>query len=407
MKQRLLDILICPLDKSPLELRSWEVSEKPLEAQEIARAEQLGIEPSALAKKVVTGVLVNRAAKRLYPIHGGVPRMLTFSTGVSKEFQERHSSRVRSEFPGYEFPDEPSMPGEKDVLRSFSTEWVSYDWDAQSYWNLTPEAWFRCMRFVLQLDRFPVDGKRVLEVGIGIGGVADYMARQEQCEVTGVDLGYAVDAAYKHFGTNPFLHIVQASAFALPFADRTLDFVYSFGVIHHTFSTKTAFDSIARLPKDHGRLYVWVYSPFDERRSVKRRALMAMEGVLRPIIWRLPDKLQNVALAPLVPLYMAHQWMRAVRHPEGAVRYGVREAMHAARDRFTPRYIHRHTEEEVRGWFRSAGYDKLSCGSDLDRPTFVPKAFTTSTGVSGVRGSAATSQQPSAVCARAHKGQPA
>ncbi len=386
MKPRLLDLLVCPLDRSPLELRSWEVVERTLESHEIARAERLGIEPSALASEIVTGVLLNRAAKRLYPIHAGVPRMLTFSTGVSKEFQMRHANRIRDEFPGYVFADEPSMPGEKDVLRSFSNEWVNYDWDSQSYWNLTPDAWFRCMRFVLQIEKFPVAGKRLLEVGIGIGGVADYMARQEQSEMTGVDLGYAVDAAYKHFGENPFLHIVQASAFALPFADRSFDFVYSFGVIHHTFSTKTAFDSLSRLPKDGGRLYVWVYSPFDESRTLKRRALMAMEGALRPIIWRLPDKLQNVALAPLVPLYMAHQWMRSMRHPQGAVRYGVREALHAARDRFTPRYIHRHTEQEVCDWFRSAGYGELSCGGNLDRPSFVPEAFTASTGVSGVRG---------------------
>ncbi|HKD38420.1 MAG TPA: methyltransferase domain-containing protein [Pirellulales bacterium] len=385
MNRRLLDILVCPLDGTPLELRAWEVNERQLDSSEAARAERFGIDPSTLSPETVTGVLVNPSAKRLYPIHGGVSRMLTFSTGVAKEFQNRHSSRLRDEFAGYSFPDEPSMPGERDVLRSFSNEWVNYDWDAQSYWNLTPAAWFRCMRFVLQLDRFSVAGKRVLEVGIGIGGVANYVASNEEGEVVGVDLGYAVDAAYKHFGQNPFLNIVQASAFALPFADRTFDFVYSFGVIHHTFSTKTAFDSISRLPNDRGRLYVWVYSPFDESRTFKRRALMAMEGILRPMIWRLPDRMQNVALAPLVPLYIAHQWMRSLRHPEGAVRYGVREALHAARDRFTPRYIHRHTEEEVCEWFRSAGYGALAPGSELDRPSFVPEAFTASTGVSGIR----------------------
>jgi SAM-dependent methyltransferase len=282
------------------------------------------------------------------------------------------------------------MPGERDVLQSFSTEWVNYDWDSQSYWNLTPEGWFRCMRFVLELDRLPLNGKLVLEVGMGIGGVADYMAREEDCETVAIDLGHAVDAGFKHFGSNPFLHVAQASAFAPPFADRTFDFVYSFGVIHHTFSTKTAFESIARLPKVLGRLYVWVYSPFDERRSLNRRLIMALESVARPIIWRLPTAAQNVALAPLVPLYMIYQWLRSVRHPDGAVRYGVREALHAARDRFTPRYIHRHTEEEVCEWFQAAGYEQLSRGSHLERPEYVPIAFTASTGVSGIRAQATT-----------------
>ena len=385
MKPRLMDHLVCPLDRTPLELHEWEGAEQPLTGEQQARAERRGIDPASLAREIVTGVLVNRSRGIVYPVYQGIPRLLTFPTGVARTFAELHGERLRSELPECSLPNQPAMPGENDVLRTFSSEWVNYDWDGQSYWNLTPEAWFRCMRFVLRLDRFPLDGQLVLEVGMGIGGVADYLAREENCETVGVDLGHAVDAGYRHFGRNPFLHVVQASAFALPFADRRFDFVYSFGVIHHTFSTKTAFDGLTRLPNDHGRLYVWVYSPHDENRTLKRRMLMVTERLLRPIVWRLPERAQSVALAPLVPLYMAHQWFRSLRHQNGAVRYGVREALHAARDRFTPRYIHRHSEEEVCDWFREAGYSELSRGSERPRPDFVPIAFTASTGVSGIR----------------------
>jgi len=311
--------------------------------------------------------------------------LLTFSTGVAETFGTLHADRLRREFPEYSLPKHPSQPGEQDVLRTFSSEWVNYDWDGQSYWNLTPDAWFRCMRFILSLDRWPVQDKLVLEVGIGIGGVSDYMARQEGCEIVGVDLGYAVDAAYRHFGKNPFFHIVQASAFAPPFPNASFDFVYSFGVIHHTFSTKTAFDSISQLPKHGGRLYVWVYSHYDEERSLTRRGLMAVEKVLRPVISRLPETAQGVALAPMVPFYMLYQRLRALRNPQGAVLYGFREAMHAARDRFTPKYIHRHSEEELSGWFRKAGFDDILCHSDVPRPEYVPIAFTASTGVTGIQ----------------------
>ena len=126
----------------------------------------------------------------------------------------QHGEHLAKEFPGYMLPHEASRTGESDVLRTFSSEWLNYDWDGQTYWNLTPDAWFRCMRFMLDLERKPVCGNRAPEVGIGVGGVADYMARQEGCELIGIDLGYAVDVAFKHFGHNPFLHIVQASVCA-------------------------------------------------------------------------------------------------------------------------------------------------------------------------------------------------
>jgi SAM-dependent methyltransferase len=331
--------------------------------------------------------LINRTRKLLYPIYNGVPRLLTYPTGLTTDFQSRFGSRIASEFPGYSFPTENATPGEAEVLRTFSSEWVNYDWDGKSYWNLKPDAWFRCMRFALDLDANPVGGnKLVLEAGIGIGGVSDYVCRTEGCEQVGLDLGYAVDSAYRHFGKNLFLHLVQASVFAPPFAKETFDFVYSFGVIHHTYSTETAFRRLSQLPKQGGRIYIWVYSPYDEQRSGMRRMLMTMENAIRPIMWRMPEKVQTVALSPLVPAYMAAQWLRSVRSDGSVIAYGFREALHAARDRFTPPFVHRHTEEEVGAWFQNAGFGKVTYTGRREKPDYVPVAVTACTGVSGIRG---------------------
>lgn len=385
MKRRLLEHLVCPLDKTRLELHEWDGASNTLSREDEQRAEQFGIPAAELVKEIRTGVLVNSSRKLLYPIMNGVPRMLPFPTGVAAEFQSRFEGRLASEFAGYMFPSQNATPGEAEVLRTFSSEWVNYDWDGKAYWNLNAEAWFRCMRFVLDLDARPLAGKLVLEAGIGIGGVADYVCREEKCELIGLDLGYAVDSAYRHFGKNPFLHLVQASVFAPPFAGQMFDFVYSFGVIHHTYSTKTAFESLSRLPKQGGRIYVWVYSPYDEQRNGLRRALMAMENIARPVLWRMPETVQTVALAPLVPAYMAAQWLRSVRSDGTVVPYGFREALHAARDRFTPPFVHRHTEEEVASWFESAGFGDLTYTGRREKPAFVPVAVVACTGVSGTR----------------------
>jgi uncharacterized protein YbaR (Trm112 family)/SAM-dependent methyltransferase len=386
MKSRLVAHLACPLDKTRLELHEWEGETRTLTREEEQKAEQLSIPVSDLSKEILTGVLLNRERKLIYPIVNGIPRMLTFRTGVATEFQARHGTRLASEFSGYSLPNENSTPGEADILRTFSSEWVNYDWDGQAYWNLKPEAWFRCMRFALDLDRRPLAGKLVLEAGIGIGGVADYVCREENCELIGLDLGHAVDSASRHFGKNVFLHFVQASVFTPPFASETFDFVYSFGVIHHTYSTKTAFDSLARLPNKGGGLYVWVYSPYDEQRNLLRRGLMVLENNIRPVIWRMPEKLQTVALAPFVPGYMALQWLRSIRSDGSVIAYGFREALHAARDRFTPPFVHRHTEAEVCTWFESAGFADLAYTSRREKPDFVPVSLVACTGISGTRG---------------------
>lgn len=383
MKRRLLSHLVCPIRQTALRLVEWEGHDVPLTEDESALVANMGLDAAEFEHEIQTGVLLNDETQTVYPIYQGVPRMLVFQSAVHESFWDEHGARMQRELRGYSFPDETGMPGEADVCRSFSAEWVDYGWDEDSYWGLNAETMFECMRFVLDLDKQPLTNKLVLEVGIGIGGIADYVTRTERCETIGLDLSYAVDPAHRTFGKNPFFHTVQASAFAPPFRPETFDFVYSQGVLHHTFSTKTAFDSISRLPKIGGRLYVWVYSMHDESRNLGRRALMAVENVYRPVCWRLHGKAQTAALLPLVPLYMLKQFLF---HPAtGGTRYGWREALHAARDRFTPRYIHRHPNEEVVEWFNNAGYEEPHCLSDREAPPFVPIAFTACTGVDGVR----------------------
>jgi SAM-dependent methyltransferase len=173
--------------------------------------------------------------------------------------------------------------------------------------------------------------------------------------------------------------------FALPFKERSFDFVYSQGVIMHTHSTKGAFDCLARLPKTRGRLYVWVYNQYDEQRSFKRRILMKLENLIRPFVSRLPEKIQTVALLPIIPLYLVHQnrWER--RHNSTFVKYGWRESVHAARDRFTPRFAHRHTEKEVRNWFAEANYIGIRSVTERQFPRFVPTSLITACAVDGIQ----------------------
>jgi SAM-dependent methyltransferase len=172
---------------------------------------------------------------------------------------------------------------------------------------------------------------------------------------------------------------------ALRFREATFDLVYSHGVLHHTFSTKKAFDSVSRYPKTGGRLYVLVYNPSSEKRNFIRSGLMLLENVIRPFCWRLPESWQTVVITPIIPLYIFHQSLVAWTKWSGYIKYGWREALHAARDRFTPRFAYRHSYDEVASWFRDSGYVDLQITRNRQPSDFVPEELLLSTGVQGVR----------------------
>ena len=60
--------------------------------------------------------------------------------------------------------------------------------------------------------------------------------------------------------TYPRVHPIVASLFRLPFARRAFAHVHSQGVIHHTYSTKAAFEAISAFVRPGGSLFVWVYA---------------------------------------------------------------------------------------------------------------------------------------------------
>jgi SAM-dependent methyltransferase len=314
--------------------------------------------------------------------------MLTYPAEVTELHAQSNESWLREHLGDSRLPASAPPPGEENVLRNFSSEWTGYKWTGNGYWNVSTENALRCKRYELGLAKHSLKDKLVLEVGIGIGGTADMLSRNESCEIVGIDLGYAVDQAHYYFGKNPLLHIVQASVFAPPFRPNTFDVVYSHGVLHHTFSTSGAFRSIAPLAKEAGgMLYVWLYSHEHERVTSLRRILMSIEGVVRPLLSRFSKAGQTVALLPTLPCYILYQNL-IVRRKYGAAqtaKYGWNEALHAARDRLTPPFAHRHTYEEVAQWFASAQYAQLEMLRDEQPPDSVPESYRQNVGIRGFR----------------------
>lgn len=113
-----------------------------------------------------------------------------------------------------------------------------------------------------KLDMLDLDGKRVLEIGLGQGADAEQLIRRGAI-YSGVDLtAESVERVKMRCALRDLDHdqIVQGSAVSLPFADETFDMVYSFGVLHHIPEISLAQAEIARVLKPGGHLVAMLYA---------------------------------------------------------------------------------------------------------------------------------------------------
>jgi 2-polyprenyl-3-methyl-5-hydroxy-6-metoxy-1,4-benzoquinol methylase len=103
-------------------------------------------------------------------------------------------------------------------------------------------------------------GKRVLEIGCGMGCMAMNWA-QHGADVTAVDLNpVAISQTRRRFESYGLAgDIREADAENLAFEDNTFDFVYSWGVLHHTPRTQKTIEEVHRVLKPGGRTGVMLY----------------------------------------------------------------------------------------------------------------------------------------------------
>jgi SAM-dependent methyltransferase len=113
-----------------------------------------------------------------------------------------------------------------------------------------------------KIEEEGTDGKRLLEIGCGIGIDTMRLAGLGFREVVAVDLTEAAIEIASHRIANEDItnvHFSIGNAEQLEFEDGTIDVVFSFGVIHHTPDIKRAVEEIHRVLKPSGKAYVMIY----------------------------------------------------------------------------------------------------------------------------------------------------
>jgi SAM-dependent methyltransferase len=244
-----------------------------------------------------------------------------------------------------------------DQKRTVST--YSLQWDR--FRILRPEEDRVTFRNRTGLTGTDLAGCLVLDAGCGMGRYLR-VAAEQRARVVGLDLSWAVRAARELTADLPGVCLVRGDLLRPPLAEGTFDHIYSLGVLDHTPDPRAAFLNLCRLLKPGGRIAIWVYPR-------EKPAVEAVMNAHRMISTRLPLPVLVRLSQWMAPIGGVKRRLMASRH--GLVRrLGV--ALHALTigvsmhpdptvrvcdtlDWYAPRYLSRHTPEEVAGWFREAG----------------------------------------------------
>jgi len=110
------------------------------------------------------------------------------------------------------------------------------------------------------INSFDVAGKKLLEIGYGAGTDHLVLARRGAV-MHGIDLtpaSYeATSRRFNLYSQTSQLRIGDAER--LPYPDKFFDFIYSFGVVHHSPNTEQVINEVHRVLKPGGRCYITVY----------------------------------------------------------------------------------------------------------------------------------------------------
>jgi SAM-dependent methyltransferase len=205
---------------------------------------------------------------------------------------------------------------------------------------------------------FPLEelkGKLVLDVGCGTGRFAA-IALKYGATVIGVDLSYAVDAAFKNMGEHPHMHIVQADVFRLPLKRDAFDLIYSLGVLHHTPNCRQAFEQLPQYLKRGGSVVITVYTN-------QNKFYVMSTNFWRRITPKLPKRLLYALCHVAIPLYYVNRIPILRYIGQGIFPINMDPDRHwrvlDTFDCYSPTYQSYHSYPEVFRWFEAQRLTKI------------------------------------------------
>jgi len=255
---------------------------------------------------------------------------------------------------------------DRDTVRGFGYEWTRFDHSSRPDRELL-------RRFEEYFRLFPwkelSPEARGLDLGCGTGRWARFVTER-------TDRLYCVDAseaavrvATRNLRGRSGCAFMVASAGQLPIKDRSLDFGYCLGVLHHTPDPLAGMTDAVRTLKPGSPFLVYLYYALDNRSSWYRAVWRASDS-FRKRLSTSPMRVryavsQVIAVLVYYPLARLSALLDRLgadvdRIPLSAYRHLSFYAMrNDALDRFGTRVEHRFTREQLRRMMEASGLERI------------------------------------------------
>ncbi len=293
---------------------------------------------------------------------GGVPLELRGGILRARSLVSDAQSQTSDSF-GFKWAQRETF--ESEHVRVRTREWL-----VERYGEVDEAGWWS------EYGEAPV----VLDAGCGaaLSAIELFAKRLQRVQYVGMDVSTAVDVAAERFAERELPGaFIQADLAQPPFADGSVDVVFSEGVLHHTDSTEHAIKRVARLLPPGGRFLFYVY-----RRKGPIREFT--DDYVRDLLQELEPEQAWERLMPLTRLGKAlgdlhvevdvPEEVELLGIPAGRIdvqrlfywhvvkayhrdEYGLDELNHINYDWFAPRNAHRQSPDEVRAWCAEAGLE--------------------------------------------------
>ncbi len=324
MKIKLIEQIICPECRTDFSLKI-----KKKEKEEI-------IEGSLTCTK-----------KHSFLIIGGIPRLVSDKQQDFVKTEDAFSSKWRYFNKTYH-----------------NKKWV----EGQKKWFLERFGW----NTISKLDSFLKTRSKILDAGTGVGNSARLFSSNPNAQVFAIDASESVEYAYKKYHKIKNIHFLQADIRKLPFRKNFFDFICSDQVLHHTKDTESSFKMLAKLLVKKGLISIYVYrkkGPLREfaddhirESTVTMTEKQCMEfsksmALLGKNLSQLKKKITITDDIPLLKIkagtydvqrFLYWNFLKCWWSPDVPFDQSVATNY----DWYFPKFAYRHSEEEVRRWFK-------------------------------------------------------